>query len=499
MEDDRLSAEAKADIQGLITSGYAHLPCAAYLFLSFRLAAPSRRWLNDLLPTITTAASWRTHPDTDKQKPPRTANIALTFSGLQSIGLSHDALCTFPPEFREGMASPDRSRILGDTEKSASQYWEFGNDITPALHAMLVLHAASKEELEKWRGMHRSIIRQSGDGVVELDQIAQEGKRPAHGKEPFGFRDGIAQPQLAGIKGEGVSTGEFVLGYRNEYNIIPPNPVVKAEEDAQRILPPFRNHHHAHTAYRDLGLNGSYLVYRKLHQDVAGFWRFMQAEAVRSNGKADPKFMIWLAAKMVGRWPGGAPLTLSPEHDNLNLGKSDAFLYAEHDPTGRACPFGSHIRRTNPRDMIRPAPPRESLHMSARHRILRRGTPYGPDLFDLTLLDNPDDEERAKTILNVRDDGEPRGLHFLCVNASIKSQFEFIQQAWANNPRFHGLTKNRDPLIGENGKADSSMLVPLQTGAIRTADLPRFVTVKGGAYFFLPGLHALRFLAHPKP
>jgi deferrochelatase/peroxidase EfeB len=207
--------------------------------------------------------------------------------------------------------------------------------------------------------------------------------------------------------------------------------------------------------------------------------------------------MVWLAAKMVGRWPSGAPLTLAPDRDDPAVRDADDFLYAEADARGRGCPFGAHIRRTNPRDLLRPAGPAESLHMTARHRILRRGRPYGEPLFPLEVLDRPEDREALQAIVGLRDDQRPRGLHFVCVNASIKSQFEFIQQSWANNPHFHGLTDNRDPLVGNNGQPGdrSSMLVPGEGLDLRTAPLPRFVTVRGGAYLFMPGRRALEFLA----
>ena len=152
---------------------------------------------------------------------------------------------------------------------------------------------------------------------------------------------------------------------------------------------------------------------------------------------------------------------MTPESDQPSLRDYD-FLYAQADPLGLACPLGSHVRRTNPRDQVGPAGQIESLHMSSRHRILRRGKPYGPPLFDpteLTRLRNPD---ALQAIVDLQDDGQPRGIHFLCANASIKSQFAFIQQAWANNPSFSGLANNRDPIAGDNDpvKAPGGMLIP---------------------------------------
>jgi deferrochelatase/peroxidase EfeB len=293
-----------------------------------------------------------------------------------------------------------------------------------------------------------------------------------------------------------VRTGEFILGYPNAYDFNPLCPVVPAVDDPDHILPRSANPYHKQARYRDLGRNGSYIVYRKLEQDVAGFWRFLQDESLRIKGAVDPGFMVWLAAKMVGRWPSGAPLVLAPDSDQTEL-RTDDFLYAREDPRGLACPFGAHIRRTHPRDQIGPAGQIESLRMSSRHRILRRGNQYGPPLFDPTVLTRPDQPAALQAIVDLQDDGQPRGIHFLCANASIKSQFEFIQQTWANNPTFSGLAKNRDPIAGDNDPvtAPGGMLIPGYHSTLRTAPLPNFVTVRGGAYLFMPGLTTLRYLS----
>ena len=204
-------------------------------------------------------------------------------------------------------------------------------------------------------------------------------------------------------------------------------------------------------------------MYRKLAQDVAAFWRFVGEESVRRHGAADPQFRVWLAAKMVGRWPSGAPLILAPNGDRFDLRepRRDDFLYAHSDPSGLVCPFGSHIRRTNPRDPIGRTLPTESLHMSARHRLLRRGKPYGPPLFDQAVLARPDRPAAVVALQTLQDDGQERGVHFLCVNASIKSQFEFVQQVWVNNPAFSGLLNNQDPIAGDN---DPSVPPPAASG-----------------------------------
>jgi Dyp-type peroxidase family len=496
---ERLTPEAKADIQGFITSGYGHLPCGAYLFLQVRDRVQAQSWLAAILPEVTTATSWRAHAGEDKSKPRATLNIAFTCAGLSRLGLPDTALATFPVEFQTGMGSGERARMLGDTGTDAPEHWEIGGPgHADAIHVILILNAESPAALDEWRTAQRNAILRTNGGVTELADLAQAGSRPDHGKEPFGFFDGVAQPEVKGIKGRGVNTGEFILGYENEYGFLPVSPLVPADLDRSAILPPPANPRLS-TAFRDLGANGTYVVYRKLQQDVAAFWQYMQRESVRVLGQVDAGFMVWLAAKIVGRWPSGAPLVLAADQDQPGFAHRDDFLYAEADPHGLACPFGSHIRRTNPRDSIRPSGPRESLHMSARHRLLRRGKPYGEPLFDLTALDRLDDRARLeRAIVDLRSDGCARGIHFFCINANIKSQFEFVQQAWSNNPRFNGglaVAKPSAVLEGQEADPAGSLLIPGRPFGLRTAAPPRFVMTRGGAYFFMPAVAALRFLA----
>jgi deferrochelatase/peroxidase EfeB len=238
-------------------------------------------------------------------------------------------------------------------------------------------------------------------------------------------------------------------------------------------------------------------VYRKLEQDVAGFWRALRDEIIRQRGAADAAHMIWLASKMVGRWPGGAPLIESPDRDDPARAMDDAFEYGG-DPDGLACPLGAHVRRSNPRDDLKPYPAEQSRHMSEAHRILRRARVYGPPLFDPEILRDGSISADRDAILSLEDDGRARGIHFFCVNASIRGQFEFVQQTWCNNPSFGGLSENKDPIVGDHARArepETRMVIPAASGAVRTAALPRFVTVRGGAYLFMPGMTALRFLA----
>jgi Dyp-type peroxidase family len=236
----------------------------------------------------------------------------------------------------------------------------------------------------------------------------------------------------------------------------------------------------AETALKDFGRNGSYLVFRKLEQDVVGFRQYFRDQF------DSPAMQQLMAAKVVGRWPSGAPLTLAPDQDPLWdqdptndwLGDSNRFTYHPDDPEGFRCPFSAHIRRTNPRDSLG-SDPAESTISSRRRRLLRRGAIYGDRLPDGIF-------ER---------DHQPRGLLFFCINANIRRQFEFVQQTWVNNPTFNGLYNERDPLMGNNPDgSDRAMTIP-QSPLCKTLGLPNFVTLKGGAYFFLPSLSALNFLA----
>ncbi len=234
----------------------------------------------------------------------------------------------------------------------------------------------------------------------------------------------------------------------------------------------------------DIGKNGTYLVYRKLGQHVGRFW-----EAMLTQAEHDEKRASLYAARIIGRWPSGAPLVRHPLEDVEHGETYDpAFDFDKLDRDGSRCPFGAHIRRANPRNML-PPDPQASMKAVQRHRLLRRGRPYGPPV----AAHSP--EGRAK------DDGVDRGLVFLVLNASIRRQFEFVQQTWLNNPKFAGLYHERDPLVAtakddDDPRADLTMQGTPVRGKL--AGLPRFVTNRGGGYFFLPGKKAIAWLAARK-
>lgn len=175
------------------------------------------------------------------------------------------------------------------------------------------------------------------------------------------------------------------------------------------------------------------------------------------------------AAAAIQAGPGG-PHTMREKPKPLFEPDNDFLLGAE-DPQGLRCPFGAHIRRTNPRDSFDPGS-RDQLDITNRHRIIRVGRFYQPN----------------------EQNGHTKGLFFMCLNGDLERQFEFLQQTWVQNLSFHGLGNERDPLIGSR-TARNHHTIPTQAGPIRLEGLPAFVRTRGGGYFFLPGRRTLRYLA----
>jgi Dyp-type peroxidase family len=483
-----LSLDDRRQIQGIVTTGFGHLSCGGFLFARFRDAEPARGWLRALLPEVTTATPWEKNERGEKRRPRTTLNVALTYDGLEELEVPRKTLGTFPTEFAFGM--PSRATILGDHDESDPARWELGGPSNPPVHAVLVVYANGEQELDARLDELRLGF---ADAVEELR--VERGARTDRSREPFGFAsDGISQPIIEGIRGDDpsdpfvVKTGEFILGHVNEMGLYPLSPAVAADEDPDGILPPYPEG--ALPEYRDLGRNGTYFVYRKLHQDVAGFWRFLQSRVSAANRAELQHEMLRTASKLMGRWPSGAPLELAPYEDDPALETANDFMYRPGDEQGLACPIGAHIRRANPRDSLKQiADTREdSIRSANQHRLVRRGIPYGTSLFP------PEQIEDGRAPLDLEDDGQPRGLHFFVVAGDLKRQFEFVQQMWLNNPTFAGLFDNKDPIVGDNDEPGYMSIgrLPIRSSV---SDIPRFVFMRGGAYFFLPSIAALRYIA----
>lgn len=473
-----------AEIQGIILRGYGELESARFLLLAIGDAKLAKNWLTTL------------DVRNGEHKPQATeccVNIAFTAGGLKKLGLSDELLGMFAGEFSEGMAGTGhRRRILGDHGESSPDRWRWGGPNNDAADILLMLYAGDEAALRALVEREGKDLPRRGLRLIEqLDSVKLPGR-----KEHFGFRDGISQPGIEGYSddsspGNTVAAGEFVLGYLNAYGQYTDRPTVKPEQDPDNLLPPAPDDRARH----DLGMNGSYLVFRQLRQNVHAFWNYLSANAPGKNADDKMQACIALASKMVGRWPSGAPLVKSPDADNPQLADDNDFMYVRSgDADGLKCPIGSHVRRSNPRDALDPKPGSErSIEVGKRHRIVRRGRAYGPPAAD---------SMRPGDIIGKPDDGKERGLHFICFNTQIGRQFEFIQHTWVNSTKFDGLYEDDDPLIGDRGGTEShpagGFTVQQEPVRRRVTGMPRFVTVCGGGYFFMPGIRAVRYIASLK-
>lgn len=465
------------DIQGVIPWGHGSLVESRFVLFGIDDPENSGSWLAELVERVPSATDRPTES---------CVHVSFTRAGLEKLGLPDDVVGRFSREFLEGVATPHRQRCFGDVGESAPEKWGWGSPGGETIHGMLALYASDSNTLG--RAYEEEMVRLEDSGLRSLhtlDTSSENGNR-----EHFGFRDGVARVFIEGIGHRGsahdtVKPGEVLLGYRNEFDQFPPSPTVASAHDPRNFLP-------ADSRYpdrRDLGKNGSYLVFRQLEQDVYAFWKFLDEQTGEPDGNPRPETRTWLAAKMVGRWPDGAPLATNPSRVGpsgrcIESDVHNAFGYGD-DPLGTKTPIASHIRRTNPRDTI-VENAQQSRRISRTHRIVRRGRVYGPPLSSTFDVDE---------ILGRGPDGVSRGLHFLCFNAALGRQFEFIQQTWIHNPKFGGLYSDSDPIMGIPPAEGGAFTVPANPVRRRVTGLPRFVQVRGAGYFFMPGKRALRYLA----
>jgi Dyp-type peroxidase family len=430
------------DIQHILLTR-APAQTARYVFLSFREAAGARAWLSAMKQTVHSVSTMRASVDKDR----RWVTLAFTWNGLRALGLDEAALATFPDEFRQGMAA--RAEIVGDTGANAPEKW-IGGLASPDLHGIVILFARDGAERDRCVSEHETLVA-ACPGVEVLSALDLQAVPPLdYPHDHFGYRDRLSEPVIEGgglepTPGTGapLKAGEFILGYPDEYGVI-----------ADRPQPEI------------LARNGSYMAYRRLEEHVGSFRDFL-----RQHGET-PEQQELIAAKLMGRWRSGAPLVLAPEKDDPALGadmqRNNKFGYKEMDPHGYAVPLGAHVRRMNPRD---------TAHNMNRRRMIRRGAPYGPYLPE-----------------GAPEDGAERGIAAFVICASLIRQFEFAQNVWVNDRNFNELGNERDPIIGgQDGTLEFK--IPKRPIRKKIVGLPAFTTVRGGAYFFLPGLRALSYLA----
>jgi Dyp-type peroxidase family len=447
------------DIQGFVLRGY-NMPVARYLFLHFEDATRARSLVGRLLRKITTGQRW------DSGKPANTLNIAFTHLGLVALDLPDATLLTFPVEFQQGMKK--RAAILGDTGLNSPEHWDECWR-TDQIHAWIGVNAQSPEALDAGCAEVMALLEETGGAIAVASQEAAavviDGKPTT--REHFGFTDGFGNPDYLGVErksqpGQGklmadgswtpLATGELLLGYADEAGELPVAPVPHI-----------------------LASNGTFMVYRKLHQNLATFRAYLEEHAALYGGGKEK-----LAAKFIGRWRDGTPLELSPDRPDSAIAqdpsRSTNFTFGA-DPEGTRCPIGAHVRRVHPRDAF-------GFHSKLidRRRITRRGLPYGRFAAD----------DEAAT------DQEERGVIFMALNANISRQFEFMQQQWIEYGNDAHLGNQKDMLMGNHGgrgrfvvQGDASATNP----PFICGNLPNFVEVRGGNYFFLPSITALGMIA----
>lgn len=483
-------------IQALVFGGLGKLTHAVYWLLRVDQPAAARAYLLGLCDRLTTAAQLRASEVKAPEVPvplERAIQIAFTKPGLEALELSGDVIDTFAREFKEGMDDDVRSDSLGDRGDNDPSHWRWGHRAGAPVHAVLLLYAPGVEALQALCDAERAAM---GRGFHE--PVEKTTQLHTRAKEHFGWRDGISTPieEKVGDKGPlwtyPIALGEFVLGYKNEYrsehDTYTESPTVALAADPGGILDDTADH-----TRRDLGRNGTYLVFREMTQDVMGFWEYVEDQA-RVEGEDPVETAVALGSKMVGRWPNGVPLMVSPEPDDAESFDNE-FGYRS-DEAGLKCPLGSHIRRANPRDHLAiDRGPQDSVEMVRKHQMIRRGRPFGAPVVKSL---------RPREILARRGerDGVDRGLHFICLVAHIGKQFEFVQRAWLNSANFLGLFKDGDPIVAARRTKDEpntndEFTCPASPVRKKYKGMPAFTRLVGGGYFFMPGKKALRFIAQP--
>jgi Dyp-type peroxidase family len=441
------------DIQALVFSGHGRFPES--LAMGFAVAEPKAAKAS-ALELVRSEISF----GLSRGQRRKAAQLLLSSSGIAALGGAAE-LAGLDVAFQEGMVAPQRSRALGDAGKNDPSGWYWGDR---GVHLVLLVYGPDNASVESTAGNIRAALSAGWRTVFEMPICSPKDRR-----EPFGFRDGITAPRID-------------LGDRNlnepGVDILAPGEILIGELEAAGTL----------TTAPPIGIGGSYVVIRRIRQDVEAFWKFW---ASRSKNEDEA---IWLAAKAVGRWPNGMPVRAGAPGQQPPANEKEIMLPMSFtaDPVGTGCPYGAHIRRANPRDTLE-TDPQVSLSVVAQHRIIRRGRMYGaqapatayPDGFAVPELGAGD-----------ADAPEERGLLFMCLCSDLTRQFEFIQQTWLNNPQFADRHDESDPVsAGVRLVEDSRRYsIPGNPVRLRVHDLPQWSTVRAGGYFLMPGRSALQRL-----
>jgi Dyp-type peroxidase family len=473
------------EIQGNIVAGF-NKDFASFLFLALPDdQAKARAWLAELVDQVATAEEVKQFNDLFGAIRTRRGgregvveaawmNLAFTHAGLGKLGVAKSELGQFPEEFREGMRS--RKSIVGDIGDNDPDRWpiDLGKR---AIHALMIVAADSIEDLN--REVLYFIRHAASYGVSLVFQQEGMTQPDAPGHEHFGFRDGISQPGIRGLAASSwadgssqdgpqqdvVAGGEFVLGYPSE------RPPTQDPADDPPTPPP------------EWTKNGSYLVFRRLQQDVKGFRDFLTAEAAKNNMSVD-----LFGAKLVGRYRSGAPLVGANDaaedpgttkSDVLQKDKINDFGYST-DPHGTQVPRAAHIRKAYARDqkVFENEPPE-------RPRILRRGIPFGQSF----RHGNPPHSPFGADPPFPND----RGLCFVSYQRSIRDQFELIQRRWVNEETVPEAGDGVDPVASQ---ASPERKIRIPGAAADPVHLPQqWVRTTGGEYFFSPSIKALERLS----
>ncbi len=475
-----------ADIQGFILRGY-RMPMVRHFLLKVGVPATARKILGTLVngdesnaPQITTAEDWHVGfapgpgdnvADAPLRKPDYCLNVGITWPGLLALEIKDRVPALSFKSFGAFIAgAAQRAEFVGDTGASAPQNWigfGKGND-----HVLVTLHAISPEAMASYTerllalfaegNAFQEIWRQDGMALMEM----VNGKPVFTAKVPFGYTDGISITTIRGGPEK----------YPPDHQQPCESWLFVLQDEAENYIVP---------EPRELGLNGSFAVFKMIETDVVGFENFLQS----NKDKIDPEL---LAAKMCGRWRNGVPLALSPDTDTpaggLTTEQLNDFEYVKADgsgdPRGMRCPVGAHMRRINPRGqpVTGQGVPGGSNNT---HRLIRRGLPYGPTY----------DPKQPY-------DGIERGLLGYFINSNIENQYEFVLGHWVNDSEFAGTVrlnpKSKDPMIGTQNPAESIFVIPEANGAppIKVTGLATFVKTKAAAYCFLPSITAIKFIAN---